>query len=210
VEHYPPRTIEFDEAFARLNGKGRNTRPRASSVNDHYRPNITYNFAPGPQSGSNIMSGDQIQRARGYSNPLAYSPSKPRAAKQNCQQNIIELLSRNGYNPEDYTRQALYDYLVWLTANLPGEYLEFFDEISVSEIGVDMFDQVTMESAFQDILLECPNVPRAAARRITSNCRQWLLSDVAIIHTPRRERSKLPFNCELSQVYPILTLQCRN
>ena len=158
MEHYPPRTIEFNEAFAWLNGKGRNNQPRASSVNDHYRPNITYNFAPGPQSGSNIMSGDQIQRARGYSNPLAYSPSKPRAAKQNCQQNIIELLSRNGYNPEDYTRQALYDYLVWLTANLPGEYLEFFDEISVSEIGVDMFDQVTMESAFQDILLECPNV----------------------------------------------------
>jgi hypothetical protein len=178
VEHYPPRTPEFEAIFAIHYAKNKKKGGHRRSSSDHTRhiPNIIYHFGPASQLGSGLE--DNLQRPRRHSNPFASSPIKDLTVKSNAnrsqRRSILEILKERGYRPHEYTTTALYDYLTWLSANLPGKYLQYYNDLSEKEIGVDMFKESHLESTFNDIQLECPHISRATAHRITNNCREWL------------------------------------
>jgi len=170
IADYPPRNIEFDAILEnyRLKGKGKKKGKKShhrrgySESSDSDIPNNKYR--PVIVKVAHPTFSPPVRR---YSNPT--SPSKPRIAKE---KSIIELLRHVGYNPAQFNEKALTDYLAWCKENLPGDYGDAYDLLSVHEIGVDMLDLIPDAGTLSSLT----KIPFGTATRILKNCREWLKS----------------------------------
>jgi hypothetical protein len=90
------------------------------------------------------------------------------------QRSIVEMLREHRYRPYKYMTMALHNYLKWLSTNRPGQYLQYYNDLSEREIGVDLFDENHLETTFNDLQHDCPHIPRATVRHIINNGQEWL------------------------------------